>query len=1116
MSVSCINYKDIQVVLPQDIYIHFLRVINGIVFTRREIDIIACLLSGRTMKKIAVFLSISPKTVENHIRNVTLKLGCNSKSGIIDFIEKSEKFAIVKRYYSSLLLQAAFEVELKKITPLMNGIQRSLICETEEKNKTDFIEHLKTHLKLVGIKVTLKTKKQEQSQTPCLENYIFYSPELGYIDLAEQDNYYFLVLEILRKILPEISLDKYTLNFKKQYEILSDASSLEIGQVETVSKLNSRKTKKWIFAITAFCFICFCSWSMFLIYKSNTSLQSEKQLPGELLSFNLPRQDHQFIGREQLVQELYSKLHQPDIKSETTSLAISACAGLGGIGKTQLALYYAHHTKHPYTFKIWFPAENLEQLRQKYLEFAKSLGYPEKGLAIETAIPFVNHWLATHPGWLLVYDNVESYEAIAPFMPQKGGHIILTTRNRSWPEKFKMLTVDVMTEEDSLNLLKSLVNQNIKVQGKNEAKELVKLLGYLPLAIAQAGAYMQQTQTTVDNYLKLYKNYESDFLKGTPLPQDNTSSIARTWNISFNALIQDSDNQQEKSLEIELLRACSYLAPEKISRQLLLTWFQKAHPELPQAELVLNKLIAKLWKYSLINFDGVDYITVHRLVQTVLRHQYQENKQIKKEWYDVLLMAIHQEFNRKTQTIMDELRQENLLSHLQSLVTHYDLIWPNSNHSKLYLSEILDDLGAVFGRLAISKTAMLYYKRSLDLKEQYYGKNSLNITNTVTNLGMIYRTLGDAREGKELLERALKLKEQHYKNNPKELAVTQANLGLAYQDLGYSKAGKRLLEIALKSQEAHFGLEHVEVAKTLAILGYIEGFLGNYKAQKDHSERALKILEHHFGPEHPELTFALSNIGHAYQVLGDLKKGKEFLERCLKLREKFYGKEHQRVARCLAFLGDVYRELGDSLQAKEVLESSLKVKLMYYGANHPEIARTLLPLGRTYGDLGDFNQAKDLLERTLKINEDQYGMEHLEVARVLVFLGDIYRELGSLNLAETTLKRALKIEEAYLEKDHMETSVARRVLGNIYRDSEDFNQAKKYLEKALVIQENYYGKDHFKTAHTLFHLAQVSRDLKENEISYTLAQRAHKIFLESYGEDHKDTQKAFKILTVNK
>lgn len=119
--------------LPAEIYSLQLESVNGIYFTRREIDIIACILSGRSTKKIALFLSISSRTVENHIRNIMLKLGCRTQEGIIDFIEKSGKFTAIKKYYSSLLIQDIFEKILTKISS--HPASACLIVYSKEEKK---------------------------------------------------------------------------------------------------------------------------------------------------------------------------------------------------------------------------------------------------------------------------------------------------------------------------------------------------------------------------------------------------------------------------------------------------------------------------------------------------------------------------------------------------------------------------------------------------------------------------------------------------------------------------------------------------------------------------------------------------------------------------------------------------------------------------------------------------------------------------------------------------------------------------------------------------------------------------------------------------------------------
>ena len=522
--------------------------INGIYFTPREIDIIACILSGRVAKRTASLLSISHRTVEQHTRNIMHKISCGSKDGIIEFVEKSDKYNLIKEFY-----------------------QRLIGKEVGTEDKTGII-----------------------------------APN----------------------------------NF-------NTASASEADRF-------CQKKRGFLFFLMCACCSIIILFSVGNLIKYGTIQSAAKTVN----TWNLPRQDHKFVGREGLLLELEEKLH-PDANAKTNvsvkigrgsradaeknslhkTLAISACAGLGGIGKTQLALQYIHHSNHSYTLKAWFPAENLDQLQQKYKEFAKFLGLEKEEITTESAIAYIKNWLASHPGWLIVYDNVESYEEIKPFLPEHGGYILLTTRQRNWPLTFQVLSIDVMSENEAIALIETLIAES-RQGGINERKEisdLAKTLGYLPLALAQAGAYIKQNNISVSKYLELYRDHEKEMLaeKTFPIGSDMNLAISVTWNITLSKIAKEakitSTTSKDNISADMLLTACSYLAPEKISREFLLAWLQEFYPGLEKPELALNKGLSLLWQYSMINYDGEQYINVHRLVQAILRYQHNELKNESKQ-----------------------------------------------------------------------------------------------------------------------------------------------------------------------------------------------------------------------------------------------------------------------------------------------------------------------------------------------------------------------------------------------------------------------------------------------------------------------------------------------------
>ncbi|WP_341750286.1 NB-ARC domain-containing protein [Candidatus Tisiphia endosymbiont of Sialis lutaria] len=692
---------------PQEICKKYLLTINNIRFTSREIDVIACIMHGKNTKGIANFLSNEDKqleirTIESHISNIKRKISTNAREGIINFIEKSDKYKLIQSYYFSLLIQQEFRKVLKEILILTksDNISFFIVLQDLKNNGSGnndlnlLLNKIRSDLQLIGITVFVElleylnntpivlgkhkhrgkkqlrqctiyvlevneaniAKQQEGDSSvimsndqdiskvfflaPQEEQYIKFLPKQAnfeYIDISPSKQYYFIFLEIIARIFSNVNVDNTILKFSERYNnIISNNSDSLSPQSHLTDKNIQGKAKNIYLPIIGVLVLIICSTYLLIfiptIEKIVKNQESEVQwsklqypiiFPKNITSWNIPRQDHVFIGREKLLRDLYNKLHHNHTADVTSNLAITACAGLGGIGKTQLALQYINHTKHPYTLKVWFLAENIDHLYNKYIEFAKLLGHAEVIYTKENIIAYVKQWLVENPGWLLVYDKVNNYREIEPFLPESGGYVILTTRQRYWPTKFSVLPINIMTEEEAIKTIKTLIHRNTEEE-QNAIKKLVGVLGYLPLALVQAGTYIKQKHITIPEYLDLYKKYETELLTdNTFLDETNTYNypVAITWNISLEAIVRDTKINNGPPIAIELLTVCAYLAPNKISRKLLLKWLQIAYPHLLYPQLTLNKHMALLWQYSMINYDDNDNIIIHRLVQAVLRHK---------------------------------------------------------------------------------------------------------------------------------------------------------------------------------------------------------------------------------------------------------------------------------------------------------------------------------------------------------------------------------------------------------------------------------------------------------------------------------------------------------------
>jgi DNA-binding CsgD family transcriptional regulator len=1189
---------EVEIILPQDHYAAQLETINGVDFTRREIDLISCILSGKTAKKIASFLSISPKTVVNHIRNIMLKLGCRTQESIIEFIEKTDKYPLVKNHYENLLVQQAFELELKKISKATIKTEPAclIIYAKENKNKVQFFNYFTSNLEAAGIrsyiehidtgkntlnlpneinsnrikhviyyvdpKSEVQCKIKESNWSELIQfikhrncSFILLSASqdisapfskdilcFEHISLKEHKSYYFFVFEVLKKILSPLNINKNVSSFTQQYAVFESQnnSKLNLNSNNILTQnnphilLNFLKMKHVMLLMIGITGI-FISWWLFTTIEKNLNMTNKfsgvnnptikqsntlfKQQNSDVIEWNVPRQDNIFVGRTKLLEELYAQLnpsHKTD-QSKTNikeniprnkTTIINICAGLGGIGKTQLALKYINQFKDLYTLRAWFYAEHITQLKEQYIDFAKSLGYNEEPLSFRAALSYIKKSLPQYPSWLFIYDNVANYKEINDFLPEGGGHIIMTTRQQHWPSTFKILDIDIMTENDALDLLQSLIKRNINHE-KSYAIALAKTLGFLPLAVAQAGAYIQQNNISIAEYLTLYQKHEQELLSDPTMPLGVDSlPVAVTWDISLQAIHQESSIIDKVSLPIELLTVCAYLAPEKISRSLLLTWLKIAHPKIKSPVLTLNTSLAKLRQYSIIHDDSNEQITVHRLVQTIMRYKHGnvENRLSfgfsaqNVVWYDILLKAIHSEISNNNDSTM---KQRDLFPHLTSLLQHYENLWPK--HVSQFLGKVLYDLGAILNyALYEPKNSISYLERALLIFKQHYSEDQLQIAKILNDLGNAYGTLGEHRQKCLLLQQSLAIKKTIYSDNHVEYIKTVNDLAKAYFYLGAYSEVRQLLEEPIKKWKYYYNNEHGEYAKSLNVLASTYGDLGEYEYELDLLKKSLDLHKQYYGDKNEEYAKILNSLACTYGLFGNYQKKYELLKQALAIYEFHYSTKHIEYVRVLGNLGEAYGELGDYVQQRNILENQvLPFNKKHYGVQHGMYAINLLFLANAYGNLGYYSRKIVLLEEALEIFKKQCGIHSVTFyAKPLISLANAIGATGNYETKLALSEEALNIIKEQYGVRHIEYFIALHTMANAFGSLGDYAKNIQLLEEVLSHYNKFYGPKHDIVGSCLRDLASAHLMLGHYKEAQPLLEQALKIKEHIYGQQH--------------
>jgi tetratricopeptide (TPR) repeat protein len=352
-----------------------------------------------------------------------------------------------------------------------------------------------------------------------------------------------------------------------------------------------------------------------------------------------------FTGRDDVLNQLQTALRANNTVALSHPQGIS---GLGGMGKTQTALEYAYRHRAEYRGVLWIRADSAAALITSFVELAQVLKLPEHNEQDQNIIvAAVQSWLSRQTKYLLIFDNMDDIEAAEPFLPRTGpGHIIFTTRARSLGGIAQRLDIQQMEPDTGALLLlrrASIIPLHTaldvaKQQERALAREISRVLDGLPLALDQAGAYIQAESCSLQNYLQLYHTRRQELLRTRGnFSEHYPASVATTWSLSFEKV------KQANPASAELLNFCAFLAPDAIPEKLLTT--ETSHQNNAPLSMVhypiqFDHICKEILRYSLIQrTEDTHTITIHRLVQAVIRDGMKESEQ--SLWIDHTTCAIN-------------------------------------------------------------------------------------------------------------------------------------------------------------------------------------------------------------------------------------------------------------------------------------------------------------------------------------------------------------------------------------------------------------------------------------------------------------------------------------------
>lgn len=651
-----------------------------------------------------------------------------------------------------------------------------------------------------------------------------------------------------------------------------------------------------------------------------------------------------FTGRAQVLS---------DLRRELIAGGKAALSGMGGIGKTQTAAEYAYRHRGEYETVLWANADSEDSLKADFGALAVALNLVvQDNTDRDKGVSAFKRWLEGQSGWLLILDNADELELVSDVLRREwNGHILLTTRSHATGIVTRVELKVMGSEEGALFLLRraKLIAVGDMLGAATEADrqlavEITKEMGGLPLALDQAGAFIEEMSSSFAEYLELYRREGSKLRADRGGPIADHEPVTITFSLAYQKVAEAS------AAAADMLRVCAFLAPDAIPEEIFAVGAAEMGESLRLVVgggINLVKVIGEAGRFSLIRRDAKGgRIEMHRLVQQALRDEMTVEEQ--RMWAERAVRgvnAIFPEVEHKRWSLCEKLLPHALEA--ARLIEANDFAFAEA-------ARLLSEAGHYCFERAQYAEAEPLFKRTLAIRERLFGSEHSDVAMSLNNLAALYDHQGRYVEAEPLFKQALAIRERVLGSDHPDVALILNNLAAFYSALGRYPEAEPLYERSLDIRKRTLGPHHPNVATSLNNLASLYTRQGRYAEAEPLLKLSLTIREQALGSDDPDVARSLNSLALVYTHQGRYTEAESLLKRSLTIRERALGPVHPDVARSLNNLASLYESQHRYAEAKQVLERSLSICEKTLGPNHPKI----IPIRKQYAELLKRSEAK--------------------------------------------------------------------------------------------------------------------------------------------------------------
>ncbi|KAI2970177.1 hypothetical protein CBS147482_10909 [Aspergillus niger] len=641
------------------------------------------------------------------------------------------------------------------------------------------------------------------------------------------------------------------------------------------------------------------------------------------------RRNPRFAGREDEITRIEGLFLQRNGPSKV------AICGLGGVGKTQIALEMAYRMRNrdPNCSICWITCTSYESVEQAYMNIASKLKMTDiKPAEVKEKVKAYLS-LESAGKWLVIFDNADDMgmwstndttdTVLTDFLPEsEQGHILFTTRSRKVAVKLASSHVITVTEpntETSVEILENSLVEKTLLNDHITALNLLKQLAFLPLAITQAAAYINENSIGLSDYLQLLRDQEPHVIEllseefGDEMRyKDIQNPVALTWFISFQQI------QQLNKLAADYLSFFACINPRDIPQALL--------PQ-PTSNKDKTDALGLLKAFSFISEgSGDSSLNLHRLVHLAIRNWLRENQQ----------------FSRQLLKTADQLSE----------------VFPNNDHRN-------------------RQVWREYLPHALSLiAEAGFRKEQEKYIDLIRNVCSCLTSDGRWKEVEELEVQVLELRKQVLGPEHPDTLASMSNLALTYWYQGQWKEAEELQVQVLELRKQVLGPEHPDTLFSINTLALTYLNQGRWKEAEELEMQVLELHKQVLGPEHPGIFFSMSNLAFTYWNQGRWKEAEELEVQVLELRKQVLGPEHPNTLFSMSNLALTYWNQGRWKEAEELQVQVLELRKQVLGPEHPDTLTSMSNLAFTWKCRGKVKNSLALIKQCAELRRNLLGPDH--------------------------------------------------------------------------------------------------------------------------------------------